>query len=119
MKADYEDLRHLSTTFAADRPLITCTPRYFYIPLEGAGGKVGVIGVEKKGRLPTHVPAFLSGANVSAIEADLLVEGRVFVGGDDSKVRAFRVPTGGLESDTEVCELLLSGECQRVIVIHL
>ncbi|EGG00921.1 uncharacterized protein MELLADRAFT_92887 [Melampsora larici-populina 98AG31] len=108
MKADYEDLQNLSSTFSSDREMIKSTPRYCYVPLGGAGGKLGVIEVQKKGRLPTHLPAFLSQTDLVSFEVDLLVEGRVFVGGLDGKVRVFQVPEDGLKSDIEEVQMMLS-----------
>ncbi|KAH9815446.1 hypothetical protein DFH28DRAFT_892988 [Melampsora americana] len=117
MKTDYEDLQNLSSSFSADREMIKCTARYFYVPLGGAGGKLGVIEVEKKGRLPTHIPALLSQTNVIAFEVDLFVEGRVFVGGQDGKVRIFQIPEDGLKSDLEECQMILSDT--KVDRIHI
>lgn len=108
MKTDYEDLQNLSTSFSADREMIKCTARYFYIPLGGAGGKLGVIEVERKGRLPTHIPALLSQTSVVTFEVDMFVEGRVFVGGQDGKIRVFQVPEDGMKSDLEECQMILS-----------
>ncbi|KAG0148139.1 hypothetical protein CROQUDRAFT_60970 [Cronartium quercuum f. sp. fusiforme G11] len=118
MKTDYEDLQNLSATFTPDRELIRCTPKFFYIPLGGAGGKLAGVEVEKKGRLATHLPALLNGTTVIGFEVDLLVEGRVFVSGDDSKVRVFQVPEEGLTSDTEACSMVLSeANMDRICVI--
>ncbi|PLW16623.1 hypothetical protein PCANC_10400 [Puccinia coronata f. sp. avenae] len=108
MQADYEDLHNLSMTFSADREMIKCTSSFFLIPIGGPGGRLGVHHLANRGRLPTHLPCLINVANIVAFEIDQLDQGRVYVAGEDGKVRVFRVPEEGLEQDCASAELVLS-----------
>ncbi|KAA1118825.1 Coronin-7 [Puccinia graminis f. sp. tritici] len=108
MQAEYEDLHNLSATFPADREMIKCTSSFFLVPIGGPGGRLGVHRLTNKGRLPTRLPCLINEANIVAFEVDQLVQGRVFVAGEDGKVRVFRVPEQGLEEDSLNAELILS-----------
>ncbi|KAI9618884.1 hypothetical protein H4Q26_012138 [Puccinia striiformis f. sp. tritici PST-130] len=61
-----------------------------------------------KGRLPTRLPCLINEANIVAFEVDQLDQGRVYVAGEDGKVRIFRVPEHGLGEDSLNAELILS-----------
>ncbi|OAV92610.1 hypothetical protein PTTG_04159 [Puccinia triticina 1-1 BBBD Race 1] len=108
MQADYEDLHNLSATFPADREIIKSTSSFFLVPIGGPGGRLGVHQMINKGRLPTRLPCLINVANIVAFEVDQLDQGRVYVAGDDSKVRVFRVPKEGLQEDCLNTELILS-----------
>ncbi|POW08779.1 hypothetical protein PSTT_07264, partial [Puccinia striiformis] len=97
MQAEYEDLHNLSATFPADREMIKCTSNFFLVPIGGPGGRLGVYHLMNKGRLPTRLPCLINEANIVAFEVDQLDQGRVYVAGEDGKVRIFRVPEHGLE----------------------
>ncbi|KAH9471617.1 hypothetical protein Pst134EA_005506 [Puccinia striiformis f. sp. tritici] len=108
MQAEYEDLHNLSATFPADREMIKCTSNFFLVPIGGPGGRLGVYHLMNKGRLPTRLPCLINEANIVAFEVDQLDQGRVYVAGEDGKVRIFRVPEHGLEEDSLNAELILS-----------
>ncbi|KNZ64066.1 hypothetical protein VP01_1070g3 [Puccinia sorghi] len=118
MQADYEDLHNLSTTFSADRELIKCTSNFFLVPSGGPGGRLGVHQLTNRGRLPTHLPCLINEANIVAFEVDQLDLGRVYVAGEDGKVRVFRLPEQGLEEDCAQAECILStSSMERISLI--
>jgi coronin-7 len=53
------------------------------VPISGPGGRVGIISVEKPGRLPTHIPSLLCNSEVTNFKFDpfndhILVTGKEF-----------------------------------------
>jgi hypothetical protein len=72
---------------------------YLFIPLAGAGGPLGVHSLDKKGRLPTRLPAFSSGSALVSFELDPFDRSKAYVAGDDGKIRIFEVPRDGFPKD--------------------
>lgn len=72
-----------------------------FFPLSGAGGRLAVHPVASTGRLPTSIPSLVCGANIVDFELDPFDCTRVAVASDDSKIRVFKVPVGGLETDSD------------------
>lgn len=119
LRADYEDLRNLSSTFPPDREMIKCTSSFFLVPIGGPGGKLGVHFLAQKGRLPTQLSALINGSNISAFEVDQLDPQRVYIAGEDGKVKIFRVPEAQWEEDLSDAELVLStSKMERISVIR-
>ncbi|KAK4048001.1 hypothetical protein OIV83_005035 [Microbotryomycetes sp. JL201] len=110
LKPDYHDVHGLSSTMSPDAPMFKANRSFFFFPLAGPGGRLGVHPVAAKGRLPTNIPALVCGATIVNFELDPFNEHRVFVGCDDSKVRVFEGSQNGFEGDTDSATLLLTGK---------
>lgn len=88
---------------------VQASPLYFFFPLSGPGGRLAVHPISAVGRLPTLIPALVSGATVVEFELDPFDPTRVFVAADDSRVRVFELPSDGkglAEDTTEVVKVL-------------
>ncbi|KAK4705031.1 coronin-7, partial [Phenoliferia sp. Uapishka_3] len=115
LKPDYHDVHGLATSMGADTQMLKANQLYFFFPLAGAGGRLGVHPVAAKGRLPTLIPSLVCGAGIVDFELDPFDPRRVFVASDDSKIRVFRIPEEGLEADHCEVELTLSdGKMDRI-----
>lgn len=109
LKTDYDDLHNLSSTFSPDRSLIRASKTFFFFPLGGPGGRLGMHKVADKQRLPFAVPHLTSGATIVDFAADPFDDSKVFVAADDGKIRAFELPRGDLDLEGSEPVLVLEG----------
>ncbi|SCV74346.1 BQ2448_6778 [Microbotryum intermedium] len=118
LKPTYHDVHGLSATLSADTQMLKtlcqsssqANPLYMFFPLSGAGGRLGVHPLASQGRLPTNIPSLVCGATIVNFELDPFDPRRVFIASDDSKIRVFVIPEGGLEADYGEVTLVLQGE---------
>lgn len=63
------------------------------------------------GRLPTLIPSVVCGAAIVDFEISPFEKRQVFVASDDSKIRVFELPEGGLSEDSGEAKFVMGGEC--------
>lgn len=83
---------------------------FLFFPLGGPGGRLAVHPFSATGRLPTHIPAVVCGATIVDFEISPFDQRQVFVASDDSKIRVFELPEGGIEEDTGDANWVLGGK---------
>lgn len=110
LKPTFEGLSGLGSVAPPEQPMLRCNPCFLVFPLDGAGGRIAAHPLKKVGRLPAVIPAFVCGANLSALELDPFDHQRIYVACDDSKIRMFEVPEDGLVEDSSECEKYLTGK---------
>lgn len=76
---------------------------------------MGVHPLSAIGRFPTAIPSLLNGAGIVDFELDPFDPHRVFIAGDDSRIKVYRIPDGGLEQDLGEAEVSLGGKCSLAI----
>ncbi|KAI8141932.1 hypothetical protein BJV82DRAFT_645071 [Fennellomyces sp. T-0311] len=95
----YDDLRGLSIDKSGNFDLIQASTKFIGVPISGAGGRVGIISIDKPGRLPTHVPSVLCGSTVTNFKFDPFDPQVLATVSDDNAIRLWKIPEAGLEDD--------------------
>ncbi|KAL0085171.1 hypothetical protein J3Q64DRAFT_1835582 [Phycomyces blakesleeanus] len=95
----FEDLRGLSVDKSGEVDLIKTNGKLIAVPIAGPGGRVGIISVNKPGRLPTHVPCVLCGSEVTNFQFNPFNDHVLATVSEDNKIRVWTIPEGGLEED--------------------
>uniref|UniRef100_A0A667IKL7 Coronin n=1 Tax=Lynx canadensis TaxID=61383 RepID=A0A667IKL7_LYNCA len=85
------------------------------VPLLSSGGQVAVLELRKPGRLPdTALPTMQNGAAVTDLAWDPFDPYRLAVGGEDARIRLWRVPPEGLEEVLTTPEAVLTGHTEKI-----
>ncbi|XP_067407212.1 coronin-7 [Emydura macquarii macquarii] len=96
-----------------------CTNRQrVAVPLLSAGGQIAVLELSKPGRLPdTSVPTIENGTPVADFCWDPFDLQRLAVAGEDTKIRLWRIPPGGLQETLLEPEAVLRGHTEKIYSI--
>ena len=105
----YDDLRGLSIDKSGNFDLIQASTEFIGVPISGAGGRVGIIPINKPGRLPTQIPCVLCGSNVTNFKFDPFDPRVLATVSEDNCIRLWRIPENGLEEDTGDAFMTLKG----------
>lgn len=62
------------------------------------------------GRLPTLIPSVVCGATIVDFEISPFEKRQVYVASDDSKIRVFELPEGGLAEDSGDAKFVMGGK---------
>uniref|UniRef100_A0A452QM91 Coronin n=1 Tax=Ursus americanus TaxID=9643 RepID=A0A452QM91_URSAM len=85
------------------------------VPLLSSGGQVAVLELQKPGRLPdTALPTLQNGAAVMDLAWDPFDPHRLAVGGEDARIRLWRVPPEGLQEMLTTPEAVLTGHTEKI-----
>ncbi|XP_064448540.1 coronin-7 isoform X3 [Mirounga angustirostris] len=85
------------------------------VPLLSNGGQVAVLELQKPGRLPdTALPTLQNGAAVTDLAWDPFDPYRLAVGGEDARIRLWRVPPEGLQEVLTTPEAVLTGHTEKI-----
>uniref|UniRef100_A0A673VC26 Coronin n=1 Tax=Suricata suricatta TaxID=37032 RepID=A0A673VC26_SURSU len=85
------------------------------VPLISSGGQVAVLELRKPGRLPdTALPTLQNGTAVTDLAWDPFDPYRLAVGGEDARIRLWRVPPEGLEEVLTTPEAVLTGHTEKI-----
>uniref|UniRef100_A0A5F4W6H0 Coronin n=1 Tax=Callithrix jacchus TaxID=9483 RepID=A0A5F4W6H0_CALJA len=85
------------------------------VPLLSSGGQVAVLELQKPGRLPdTALPTLQNGAAVTDLTWDPFDPRRLAVGGEDARIRLWRVPPEGLKEVLTTPEAVLTGHMEKI-----
>ena len=91
--AAFQSLGSLDISRPPAARMIAVSPRFFFIPLSGAGGRLGVHPLDKQGRLPLQVPSFQHGAGLGDFVLDPFDAGQIITSAADGVIRRWRVPS--------------------------
>ncbi|XP_036266119.1 coronin-7 isoform X1 [Pipistrellus kuhlii] len=85
------------------------------VPLLSSGGQVAVLELRKPGRLPdTALPTLQNGTAVTDLAWDPFDPHRLAVGGEDARIRLWRVPPEGLVEVLTAPEAVLTGHTEKI-----
>lgn len=113
------NLRRLCRTLPGQSNLICANSKRCAIPIEGAGGLVAVIELDKPGRLPdTGIPVVQTGDKVNDFVFDPFDDTRLLVGCENAKVYIFKIPECGLTDTLTEYESYLSGHNEKIYFVR-
>ncbi|XP_053400007.1 coronin-7-like [Mercenaria mercenaria] len=104
------NIRRLCRTLPGQSDLFVANTKRCAIPLEGSGGLVAILELDKPGRLPdTGVPVIQNGSKVNDFVFDPFDDTRILVGCDNARIFIWTLPADGLtETLTEYDSYLMS-----------
>jgi len=83
---------------------------FLAVPLNKPGGQIGIIPLKNMGRQPTKIPALVNTGEVLDFTFNPFDSHLIAAACDDSYVRVWKIPPGGITEDTSEPTLKLSGQ---------
>lgn len=115
--AQFLNLR-LSTT-TGEQNYIKANPYYFAVALQGGGGPVAVISLDKPGRMETTIPAIAGhAAPVLDFEFNPFHDGIITTASEDTTIKVWGIPEGGLTENITTPLQELSGHSRKVTLLR-
>lgn len=114
-----ENVRNLSKSIPGESDYFHANRTFCAVPLDGAGGLIGIIQTEKRGRLPDGaLPALQNASSVTDFVWDPFNDYRLAVGCEDAKIRIWKIPKGGLTETYEDPSFCLRGHTEKVYFLR-
>ncbi|UZJ52545.1 hypothetical protein CBS101457_001865 [Exobasidium rhododendri] len=88
----FQNLSSLDLSRAPGARMLAVSSKFYFIPIAGPGGRLGVHPLEKEGRLPLHFPSFQNGATLGDFVVDPFHDDQVITSASDGVIRLWRVP---------------------------
>lgn len=122
----YQNLAAVDVSRSADARMLAASPKYFFVPISGPGGRLAIFPLSKTGRVPVHLPCFVHGAALGDFATDPFDEAVVYTSAADGNLRAWKVPSmvdkdekeqteGGITVEKPERTVKLPGSATRVL----
>jgi len=98
----YTHLSGLSAKMSGETNAFAFSTKFLAVPLNNPGGQIGIIPVGKFGRQPLKLPAVVNSGEVLDYAFSPFDPSLLAVAADDSNVRLWQIPEGGLTADVKV-----------------
>lgn len=113
------NLRRLCRTLPGQSDLFVANTKRCAVPLEGAGGLIAIIELDKPGRLPdTGIPVIQNGSKVNDFVFDPFDDTRILVGCDNAKIYIWSLPKEGLTETLEDYDSYLMSHTEKIYFIR-
>ncbi|NXG70619.1 CORO7 protein, partial [Baryphthengus martii] len=113
------NLRGLSLTTPGESDGFCANHQRVALPLLSAGGQIAILELSKPGRLPdAALPTIQNGTAVADLSWDPFDPRRLAVAGEDTKIRLWRIPEGGLQEMLQEPETVLQGHTEKIYSIR-
>eukprot|EP01121_Diplochlamys_sp_Union-15-3_P016864 TRINITY_DN581_c0_g1_i1.p1 TRINITY_DN581_c0_g1~~TRINITY_DN581_c0_g1_i1.p1 ORF type:complete len:921 (-),score=175.71 TRINITY_DN581_c0_g1_i1:31-2793(-) len=114
----YENLKVLSNPLLYHS--IRANKKFFAVPVAGPGGRLAIIPLKSKGRLPTNFPVIESGAGIHDFDFNPFDDGVIAIGSENSSIKIFKIPDDGLfglSNNLTNHDALLKGHQHKIVSI--
>ncbi|WAQ98126.1 CORO7-like protein [Mya arenaria] len=113
------NVRKLCRNLPIQSNLFAANTKRCAVPIEGAGGLVCILELDKPGRLPdTGVPMLQNGSKVNDFMFDPFDDRRLLIGCDNAKVYVWEIPEGGLTETLDDYESYLMGHSEKIYFVR-
>jgi len=115
---NYDHLKDLSLKMTGECDALAVSSEFLAVPLNKPGGQIGIIPIKNMGRQPAKLPALVNTGEVLDFVFNPFDPRMVAAACDDSYIRVWKIPEGGLTEDTTEVFLKLSGHRHRVNLVR-
>ncbi|KAJ8297930.1 hypothetical protein KUTeg_024461 [Tegillarca granosa] len=110
-----DNIRRLSTRVPGESDMFHVNSKRCVIPIDGAGGLLAVLELNKPGRLPdTGVPVLQHGSKVTDYVFDPFNDNRLVVVCDDAKIHVWDLPDNGVTETMTGSSFYLLGHTEKI-----
>eukprot|EP01114_Cavostelium_apophysatum_P008322 TRINITY_DN2072_c0_g1_i1.p1 TRINITY_DN2072_c0_g1~~TRINITY_DN2072_c0_g1_i1.p1 ORF type:complete len:931 (-),score=272.47 TRINITY_DN2072_c0_g1_i1:40-2832(-) len=102
---------------AGNNSVIRNNTKYFSVPVQGAGGRVAVVPLSKKGRQPDSMPVIECGSDCLDFDFSLFNESLFATVTESAHIQVWRIPEGGLTTTVRTPEITMKGHTRRVTAV--
>lgn len=113
------NLRRLCRTLPGQSNLLDANSKRCAIPIEGAGGLIAILELDKPGRLPdAGVPVIQNGTKVNDFVFDPFDDRRILVGCENAKVYIWTLPEDGLTETLSEYDSYLMSHTEKIYCVR-
>lgn len=89
----FQNMTSLDISRAPVAKMVDVSTDFFFIPLAGPGGRLGVHSLKQEGRLPLQMPSFSHGAPLGDFAVDPFHQDQIITSAADGIIRVWKVPS--------------------------
>lgn len=107
------------STVTGEQNYIKANPLYFAVALQGGGGPVAVCNIDKPGKMGTDVP-IIAGHTAAVLDFEFnpFHDGLISTASEDSTIKVWGIPDGGLKENITTPLVELSGHRRKVTLLR-
>ncbi|KAF8925195.1 Coronin-7, partial [Dissophora ornata] len=98
----FESIIGLSISAAPECNLIEVNPKFLALPLQGTGGRVGILKTTEPGRVGNKIPSLVCSSDLLGFKFDPFNPNRLVTASDDTKIKGWIIPEEGLGMESDV-----------------
>ncbi|KAF9402531.1 Coronin-7 [Mortierella sp. AD011] len=98
----FDSIAGLSISAAPECNLIEVNHKFITLPLQGTGGRVGILKVSEPGRVGNKVPSLVCSSDLTGFKFDPFDANLLVTSSDDSKIKGWIIPEDGLDKENDV-----------------
>ncbi|KAI1296084.1 Coronin-7 [Mortierella claussenii] len=98
----FESIAGLSISASPESNLIEVNPKFMALPLQGSGGRVGILKTTEPGRVDNKVPSLVCSSDLMSFKFDPFNPNLLVTASDDTKIKGWIIPEDGLDKENDV-----------------
>ncbi|KAI8358606.1 hypothetical protein B0O80DRAFT_382482, partial [Mortierella sp. GBAus27b] len=95
----FENISGLSINTSPECSLIELNHRFMALPLQGSGGRVGILKTTEPGRVDNKIHSLVCSSELLSFKFDPFNPNLLVTASDDARIKAWTIPEGGLEEN--------------------
>ncbi|KAF9999841.1 Coronin-7, partial [Modicella reniformis] len=95
----FESISGLSISVSPECSLIEVNPKFMALPLQGSGGRVGILKTTKPGRVVNKIPCLVCSSDLMSFKFDPFNPNLLVTASDDTKIKGWTIPEDEFDKD--------------------
>ncbi|KAF9209964.1 Coronin-7 [Haplosporangium sp. Z 27] len=97
----FDSIAGLSISAVPECNLIEVNKKFIALPLQGSGGRVGILKTSAPGRVGNKVPSLVCSSDLTGFKFDPFDANLLVTASDDSKIKGWIIPDDGLDAEKD------------------
>ncbi|KAF9434203.1 Coronin-7, partial [Entomortierella beljakovae] len=97
----FESISGLSINAAPECNLIEINPKFIALPLQGPGGRIGILKTSEPGRVGNKLPSLVCSSDLTSFKFDPFDPNLLVTSSDDSKIKGWIIPEEGIDKEND------------------
>ncbi|KAF9115872.1 Coronin-7 [Mortierella sp. AM989] len=98
----FESIAGLSISAVPECNLMEVNSKFIALPLQGSGGRIGILKTSEPGRVGNKVPSLVCSSDLTGFKFDPFDANLLVTASDDSKIKGWIIPEDGLGKENDV-----------------
>ncbi|KAF9540772.1 Coronin-7 [Mortierella hygrophila] len=97
----FDNMSGLSISTAPECSMIEVNPKFIALPLNGSGGRIGILKTSEPGRVGTKIPSLVCSSDLTGFKFDPFNHNLLITASDDTKIKGWIIPEDGIDSEND------------------
>ncbi|KAG9069608.1 Coronin-7 [Linnemannia hyalina] len=97
----FDNMSGLSISTAPECSMIEVNPKFIALPLNGSGGRIGILKTSEPGRVGTKIPSLVCSSDLTGFKFDPFNHNLLVTASDDTKIKGWIIPEDGIDSEND------------------